>query len=327
MTSGLPILRLGSTDRTVRLWGRALTRTGYLPLSRGVLQMFDNLAVRATRQWQEDRGLSPDGVPGPNTWGKLAVEPSPWPKRTWGECILVDGNPMCPPQGVIVRNFLNPDVVRFAGKSRVGVVVNEVNVHESVTRSADATTNVLLRRGLGVQLLVAPPGAVMQHGDLASDRMTHAGGHNGPSIGIEHVNPYYPSCVSDHDTWPDVIDAPWAHRGEYVVPPLAQLEAGAKIIGWLAGERYGDVRIGAEWIGVADGRMALGRVPGADSRRSGIYAHHYTAHADGCFPVLYAWLRLQAGLEPDNARAEAIRLATGARGSVDVSVYSTKGGA
>ena len=44
--------------------------------------------------------------------------------------------------------------------------------------------------------------------------LAHAGGHNGPSIGVEVVNPYYPTHLRDGLPWSRVIDAPWAHRDE-----------------------------------------------------------------------------------------------------------------
>src|SRR5690606_36552228 len=98
-------------------------------------------------------------------------------------------------------------------------------LHETVTRSVDSTVKVLLKRKLGVQLIVGPDGEVTQHGDLADDRLAHAGGHNSPSVGIEVVNPYYPKYASAKHPWKRVIDAPWAHRRRYVVPTPEQAEA------------------------------------------------------------------------------------------------------
>ena len=70
---------------------------------------------------------------------------------------------------------------------------------------------------------------------------------------------------------------------------------------------------------VADGRVRMGRVDGGDQRRPGVYAHHYFGHADGAWLVLYAWLRLEIGLPPCAAYEEAVRRATGARSTIDVS--------
>ena len=44
-----------------------------------------------------------------------------------------------------------------------------------------------------------------------------------------------------------------------------------------------------------------------------VLAHQYFGHADGSMLVLYAWLRLEAGLAPDVAFEEAVKRATGVR--------------
>jgi hypothetical protein len=54
---------------------------------------------------------------------------------------------------------------------------------------------------------------------------------------------------------------------------------------------------------------------------AGVYAHHYFGHADGSWLILYAWLRLEPGLDPATAYADACRLATGATASVDLGQY------
>jgi hypothetical protein len=64
--------------------------------------------------------------------------------------------------------------------------------------------------------------------------------------------------------------------------------------------------------------MQLGPVPAASKPVPGVLAHHYFGHADGAWLVLYAWMRLEAGLAPDVAFNEAVRRAEGARRAVDV---------
>ena len=88
---------------------------------------------------------------------------------------IVAGRELAPPPGLEVTNHLDPDVLPFAGQSRVGRKVDELIIHESVTRSAVSTVAVLQRRKLGVHLIVAPDGRVTQHGDLAHERLAHAG--------------------------------------------------------------------------------------------------------------------------------------------------------
>ncbi|MCA9626535.1 MAG: N-acetylmuramoyl-L-alanine amidase, partial [Myxococcales bacterium] len=89
------------------------------------------------------------------------------------DSLIVAGRDVDVP-GLRVRNFRDPEVVRFKGQPRVGRVVDELILHETVTRSTAATVGVLVKRNLGVQLIVGPDGDVTQHGDLAHDRFAHA---------------------------------------------------------------------------------------------------------------------------------------------------------
>ena len=69
----------------------------------------------------------------------------------------------------------------------------------------------------------------------------------------------------------------------------------------------------------------MGRVYGAEQCHPGVYAHHYFGHADGAWPVLYAWLRLEAGLAPCAAYETAVARATGVRRVVDLSDLASGG--
>ena len=181
--------------------------------------------------------------------------------------LVVGGRPLAPPAGLDVRSFHDQDIHRFAGRDRSGRAVTEVVVHESVTRSAEATVRVLVRRGLGVHLVVAPDGRVTQHGDLAHDRLAHAAGHNGPSVGIEVVSPYYPAYLRDGLPWRRTLEAPWAHRGRYVLPTPEQAEALARLVGWLTSPEAEGLAIPRRWVGLDGTRLAMGRVEGADRCR------------------------------------------------------------
>lgn len=233
--------------------------------------------------------------------------------------LLVAGEALAPPPGLAVTNYLDPGVYQFVGQGRAGRKVDELILHESVTRSAASTVTVLQRRKLGVHLIVAPDGHVTQHGDLAHARLAHAGGHNGPSVGVEVVNPYYPYLLKGDLPWRRTIAAPWAHKRAYVLPTPAQAEATALLVEWLTGPSAAGLSIPRSWRGIASGRVRMGRVDGGDQRRPGVYAHHYFGHADGAWLVLYAWLRLEIGLPPCAAYEEAVRRATGARSTIDVS--------
>jgi len=217
-----------------------------------------------------------------------------------------------------IRNFRDPEVVRFKGQSRAGRVVNELILHETVTRSTAATVSVLIKRKLGVQLIVGPDGEVTQHGDLAHDRLAHAGGHNGPSVGVEVVNPYYPKYTSAKLPWQRVIDAPWAHQKRYVVPMPEQAEATTELLRLLTAGDIAGLAIPPVWRGLTENRLSMNRLADGDVRKPGIYAHTYFHHADGAWLVLYAWLRIEAGMSACDAYDEAIRRATGVRRYVEL---------
>ena len=225
---------------------------------------------------------------------------------------IVSGVATCPIDGLAVRTFAEDGVHRFASKGkRVRAV--ELVIHETVTRSVDSTLAVLKKRGLSVHLVMGPDGALTQHGDLATDILWHAGQHNGASFGVEVVNPYYPSYLKPGLPWSRVIKAPWAHKGEYVLPTPAQAEAVAALVRWATSAPASGIAVPRAWPGLRDGRFALGLVAAAEKPVPGVLAHQYFGHADGSLLVLYAWLRLEAGLSADAAFEEAVKRATAVR--------------
>lgn len=234
------------------------------------------------------------------------------------DTLIVAGTDVVVPAGLRVRNYRDPDVTRFKGRDRTGRGVSELILHETVTRSTAATVRVLLKRKLGVQLIVGPDGAITQHGDLAQDRLAHAGGHNGPSVGVEVVNPYYPKYASAKLPWKRIIEAPWAHQRRYVVPTPEQAEATAQLVRLLTSDDVEELSIPRTWRGLSGTRLAMSRLADGDQRVPGIYAHTYFHHADGAWLVLYAWLRLEAGMPEWIAYEESIRRATGVRRFVDL---------
>lgn len=79
-----------------------------------------------------------------------------------------------------------------------------------------------------------------------------------------------------------------------------------------------ELSIPRTWRGLSGTRLAMSRLADGDQRVPGIYAHTYFHHADGAWLVLYAWLRLEAGMPECIAYEEAIRRATGVRRFVDL---------
>ena len=187
----------------------------------------------------------------------------------------------------------------------------EILLHESVTSSRAATLRVLKRRDLSVHLIVDADGSVTQHGDLSTVRMAHAGGHNGPSIGLEIVNPYYGGSGAGAKVWPDKLRAGWVHRKVYRIPTDAQLVAAYRLCLWLTSDVLG-LDIPRVFPGVQQGKMWMTTAPGGQKRQPGIWAHAQTSnHADAPFVALYLYMRF-AGLDHREARAESIERATGA---------------
>ena len=234
--------------------------------------------------------------------------------------IIVGGVELSPPGALVVENYKMAGVVRFKNAKRGAKPVNELILHETVTSSSRATVDVLNQRGLGVQFIIGPDGIVRQHGDLIEDEHWHASQHNDNSVGIEVVNPYYPKFRPSNSPWTEVIDAPWAHEGKYVVPTLDQAEATFLLTEWLTSSESG-LQIPRTWKGLKGRKMHFGRVPGAEKRAPGIYAHYYFGHADGCWLTLYCWLRMEAGCDPTFAYREATVRATGLKGMCDLNDF------
>jgi hypothetical protein len=219
---------------------------------------------------------------------------------------------------MLVRTWRDEGVPHFTTKGKRRRVTEFV-IHETVTRSVESTVAVLQRRGLSVHLVLGPDGSVTQHGDLATDVLWHAGAqHNVPSFGVEVVNPYYPRFLRKGLPWDTVIAAPWAHEGRYVVPTPAQAEAVSALVQWATHKPAPGIAVPLSWPGLLNGRFQFRAFAAAARPLPGVLAHHYFGHADGAWLVLYAWLRLVAGLAPTLAYAEALRRATGAVGAVDV---------
>lgn len=191
-------------------------------------------------------------------------------------------------------------------------IATEFMLHETAGPGDPVPT--LLRRKLGVHLVLEPSGLVRQHGDLLAF-LEHVGSHNRCAIGIEVINPYYPSLRPRKGPWENVIDAPWAHHllGKekgYVVPTPAQAEACAQLADWLTSRPHDRIQIDWHWPGRSGSDFILGPI-GKPTPAPGVWAHHQVGgHADGAWLALYTWLRLVAQLSPDDAYAVGMARAT-----------------
>ncbi len=274
----------------------------------------------AVRSFQRSHGLVADGIVGSRTEKTLIAMGADYPHSNQPSSgfvpqvsinsFLVGGVPQTPSMGLNITNYIDPSVQRFRNQTRSSTSVNELIVHETVTRSVRDTVKVLNERGLGVHLIMGPNGEITQHGDLLDDLLWHASQHNPMSVGIEVVNPYYPKYLKAGMPWTKVINAGWAHKGRYVVPTPKQAEAVARLIFWITSSKVKGLSIPRKWIGLSGNRLAMEQVSGANRRNPGVYAHTYFNHADGSWLILYAYLRINKGRTQDQAYNEAIRLAT-----------------
>lgn len=222
-------------------------------------------------------------------------------------------------EGLRARNFLEDGTERLKASGRRDRAVALI-LHEVTGRTVKGTLDRLRSKGYGIHAIVSPEGELTQHCDVVADLVSHALGHNNHSIGVEVVSPYYPRVLRPGDPWTRVIDAPWAHEKRYVLPTLAQAEATSRFVEWCLSAPTPDIAIPRHWPALSGGTFMLGPVAACAKPVAGVYAHHHVGnHADGAWLCLYAWLRLEAGLDVETAYEEAARRATGTRGRVDVS--------
>ena len=253
--------------------------------------------VASVVAWQADHHLSADGMVGPETLTAMKAGASNQDR--------IDS----------LRWDTSENIQRLHRTgTRELVDVTELVIHESVTTSWLSTQRVLANRDLGVHLMIHEDGMVSQHGEL-TDIMSHCPKHNANSVGIEVVNPYEPRFMGEDCPWVEYINAPWAHRGSYVLATQAQCEALADVIADLIKR----LDIEPIWHGlkIGDGEphhWALTDVePKAGETNKGIWAHQQIGgHADGSWPLMVAALILQ-GQDPQKSYGAAARAATGVR--------------
>ena len=191
--------------------------------------------------------------------------------------------------GVHVTNHVDDGELAFEVSKRAQKVSHLV-IHESVTLDQPTTVRVLNTRKtksghrLGVHLIVAPDGHVSCHADLVNDVPIHGNQLNGSSIGVEVVNPYYPSSAKPPFTrtipatwWTDV---PKGKSKKYVTPTDAQIAALKALLPWVAAQ------VGVPWVCPTIGLNATTRrIEGWDEGVKpppGVVAHRdFSSHADG----------------------------------------------
>lgn len=219
--------------------------------------------------------------------------------------------------------------IRFHPAPRPLSQVNEVVLHATVGTTLEGAVRVLKTRKdreTGVLLKLSTHLIIDEHGvaHLTAEfdtRARHCGAHNGQSVGIDIVTPYYPKGGQAPAPWGRVIAAPWADDGadevhDYVLPTLAQMSTLVDVLRYLTGPG-GAIPCPATFVGAVGGRFRMGLLSDAAKLRPGIWSHqHAGTHADGSWPALVAYLAMEQGMAVEDAYETAARLATGARGWV-----------
>ena len=182
------------------------------------------------------------------------------------------------PEGVDLYNYWHEPVkqLRTGGK----LEADQILLHESVSSTWSKTVNVLLRRHLGVHLLVRKDGTAIQTCDLAR-RTVHAGRQNSRSVAVEAISDYYGHRAKTGQT---VINAIWAHKKKYILPSSRMLDTIWKLVSWTTEH----TEVPLTFPATEDGKFRWGR---GEWKKPGIVAHHRSAHADGCFVEHYCQLR------------------------------------
>jgi hypothetical protein len=232
--------------------------------------------------------------------------------------IIVDEKRMALPAvmleaGYTASNYLDDGEPHFARRVRTKAVRNFV-LHETCGSTAEGCKNTLVRKGYGVQLILASDGHVSCHGDLVRDRMVHANQLNDVSFGIEVVNPYTALYAvgawsraeripAQWWTWVPSEDEPdvrrlldkrgWAQvPREYVVPMPKQMGALRLLVPWLCELTGVPFVFPTAELGPKRRKLVGWDAKPAAMPGSGVVAHRdFASHADG----RYLLERIMAG--------------------------------
>ena len=186
----------------------------------------------------------------------------------------------------------------------------EIVFHESVSATLNATETVLKAKSLGVHLAIDYDGTVYQYCDLRREFSVHGGFHSYRSVGIEVINSYYADRLPAGSAKEVLQNQGWVHKKDYVIPTKEQLEAGYLLTQYLTSNS--PLSIPLKWPAHKKGRLFMSRLPEAkytkDKRthKEGVFAHNYWGHADGSFPVAYAFIRMESDFDANKTYDELI---------------------
>lgn len=206
-------------------------------------------------------------------------------------CFIINAEFIEPPEGIKLTNFCFDGEPQFKHKNRTKPL-RHIVLHETAGRSAEGCKRTLLKKGYGVQLILARDGGLSQHGDLLSDVMVHANQLNSTSLGIEIVNPYapilargmpYKSIAAEWWTWcPDRNDR------RYVLPTPAQLKTLRIVVPWLCEKLDVPYEFPTQHLNRRQRKVERVGILRKRIPEPGVVAHQdFAKHADGRYPLEY----------------------------------------
>jgi hypothetical protein len=216
-------------------------------------------------------------------------------------------------QRMEIPGLMQPLIYRphtLGGRERPrGTVVNSAILHQSVTNTVDRCERVLQRRGLGVDFAIDHDGTVICYRDIGTHYSAHGNERNRTSVGIEVINPYYPSAARDH--WKDepIVASRTAHKGREILDTDAQLAALAALVRFLAsldldGPGGRSIGIPLMFPTTKPGKTSRGHSSWWNNKIGGIIAH---GHRPGRYPAGHRKAGKPSGGHAD-ARRTVVRL-------------------
>lgn len=204
-------------------------------------------------------------------------------------CVVIGGEQIKLPDELKGGNYLDIDLAHFKCKPRKKLLSHLV-LHETTGNSALRCQNTLLKKGYGVHLILSRQGLITCHNDLTDEVTIHANQLNKTSVGIEIVNPFYPSHSKDDKD--RIIDAEWwthckpKSDRRYVLPSKEQLNTLDLLIPFLCLELNIPFEFPTRHLNRKQRKIKNWRFRAKP--KPGIVAHQdFSKHADGRFPLEY----------------------------------------
>jgi hypothetical protein len=198
---------------------------------------------------------------------------------------IINGNFVKPPEGLIVKNWIQDGEPRFSSRGRTKPLLHLV-LHETGGNTASGCKKTLIKKNSGVHYIVGRDGIISCHGDPILDRMVHANQLNDTSIGIEFVNPYAPqnagfipynTIPAEWWTW-----CPDKNNLKYVLPSVYQIKVLEILVPFLCKECNIPYEFPTKDLNAKNQQVKKTGILGKRIPESGVIAHRdFSKHSDG----------------------------------------------